>query len=91
MVYVGIREFKNNLSQYVRKVKRGEMFVVTEHGKPVARLMGEDAALSDKDKILIGISQEGLVELPQGNTDFASKPVEVSGKASSWWILESRR
>jgi prevent-host-death family protein len=91
MVYVGIREFKNNLSQYVRKVKRGEMFIVTERGKPVARLMGQEAVLSDKDKILNLIAQEGLVDLPRGNIDFTSKPVAASGKLASLWILENRR
>jgi len=91
MVYVGIREFKNKLSQYVRKVKRGEMFIVTEHGKPVARLMGEDAVASNKDKILNLIAQEGLVELPKGNIDFTSKPVAASGRLASLWIRENRR
>ena len=36
---VGIRELRASLSRYVDRVKQGEEIVVTEHGKPVARLV----------------------------------------------------
>ena len=36
MITAGIREIKNRLSEYIRKVRAGERVVVTEHGKPVA-------------------------------------------------------
>jgi prevent-host-death family protein len=36
---VGIRELRQSLSQYVRRVKRGEAFSVTERGEEVARLI----------------------------------------------------
>ena len=35
---VGVRELRQNLSVYLQRVKRGETLVVTERGKPVARL-----------------------------------------------------
>ncbi len=35
---VGIRELRQNLSVYLRRVAEGERFVVTERGKPVAEL-----------------------------------------------------
>jgi prevent-host-death family protein len=36
---IGIRELRAGLSRYVEQVKQGEEIVVTEHGKPVARLV----------------------------------------------------
>ena len=36
MAAVGIRELKNRLSQYLKRVRAGERLVVTERGKPVA-------------------------------------------------------
>ena len=36
---VGVRELRQNLSVYLARVKRGEAFAVTEHGRPVARLV----------------------------------------------------
>ncbi len=38
MNQVGVRELRQNLSRYLREVKEGETFVVTERGREVARL-----------------------------------------------------
>jgi len=38
-VDVGIRELRAGLSRYVARVKEGEEIVVTEHGRPVAKLV----------------------------------------------------
>jgi len=35
---VGVRELRQNLSVYLRRVEAGETLEVTEHGHPVARL-----------------------------------------------------
>ena len=36
---VGIRDFKEQLSGHIKEVKNGATLVITERGKPVARLM----------------------------------------------------
>jgi prevent-host-death family protein len=36
---VGVRELRQNLSQYLREVKEGDSFRVTERGREVARLV----------------------------------------------------
>lgn len=36
---VGIRDLRQNLSVYLRKVLKGETLEVTEHGRPVAMLI----------------------------------------------------
>jgi prevent-host-death family protein len=46
---VGVRELRQNLSRYLDRVKAGEAFVVTEHGREVARLTpsgGRQSALA---------------------------------------------
>jgi prevent-host-death family protein len=40
---VGVRELRQNLSVYLRRVKAGERLVVTEHNVPVADLVPLDA------------------------------------------------
>jgi len=45
---IGIRELKSKLSECVREVKRGGTVVVTEHGRPVARLVPESDSLDDR-------------------------------------------
>ena len=41
---VGIRELKAKLSEYVSRAANGELIVVTDRGRPVARLVGLEGA-----------------------------------------------
>jgi prevent-host-death family protein len=49
---VGIRELRQNLSVYVKKIREeGRTYEVTEHGRPVARLTplpGESTSVLDR-------------------------------------------
>ena len=38
---VGIRQFRDHLSSYLDRVKAGESLTITEHGKPIARIIGQ--------------------------------------------------
>jgi prevent-host-death family protein len=44
-VTVGIREFRENLKDYLERAKAGEEVVITERGKPVASLVGQPSKL----------------------------------------------
>lgn len=59
---VGIRQLRQNLSAYVRRVREGEHFVVTEHNRPVARL----TPLEEDDPIARLIA-EGKVRPAKGD------------------------
>ena len=37
-IEVGVRDLKNNLSRYLERVHEGEDVIVTDRGRPVARL-----------------------------------------------------
>jgi prevent-host-death family protein len=37
-VEVGVREFKTHLSSFLDRVKAGEVLIITDRGKPVAKL-----------------------------------------------------
>ena len=45
---IGIRELKEQLSSHIQEVKGGATLVITERGRPVARLMPMPADLDDK-------------------------------------------
>lgn len=45
---IGIRELKEQLSGHIHEVKNGATLVITERGKPVARLIPVAADLDDK-------------------------------------------
>jgi prevent-host-death family protein len=43
-IEVGIRDLKNGLSKYIERVRAGEVVIVTDRGRPVARLAAVDQA-----------------------------------------------
>ena len=55
---VGIRELKTNLSKYMAKVKSGQSIVITEHGKPVGRIIPEGQSLEERVDALV---QAGVI------------------------------
>jgi len=38
MTEVGVRELRDNLSEYLRRVERGEMLLITDRGRPIGEL-----------------------------------------------------
>jgi prevent-host-death family protein len=49
---VGVRELRQNLSVYLRRVQAGETLEVTERGRPVARFEPiRDEAMSPYDRM----------------------------------------
>lgn len=59
-VEVGVRDLKNNLSRYLERVGQGDEIIVTDRGRPVARISAIDLK-SDRLAILI---EAGLVQPP---------------------------
>ena len=51
---IGIRDLKSRLSECVREVKAGYTVVVTEHGRPVARLVPEPTSMAERLHALTG-------------------------------------
>jgi prevent-host-death family protein len=49
---IGIRELKSKLSECVREVKSGGTIVVTEHGRPVARMIADASSLGERLEVL---------------------------------------
>src|SRR5207247_9075188 len=39
MISIGIRELKDNLSRYIRRIEAGERIAITAHGRVVAELV----------------------------------------------------
>jgi prevent-host-death family protein len=35
---VGVRDLRDNLSEYLRRVREGELLVITDRGKPIGEL-----------------------------------------------------
>lgn len=71
MQSIGVREVRQNLSVYLQRVKNGEAFTVTEHGRPVAVL----APLPPDDDPLADLVAAGRVVLPTAELMDLSAPL----------------
>ena len=89
---VGSRELKNRLGRYLGLVGKGETIIVTDRGKPVARLVPaepEPKATYSIEDVLKRLEAEG--HLRRGTGKFRPfKPIRVKGKPLSQMILEDR-
>ena len=86
---VGIREIRNRLSWYLKRVKQGETIVITERNIPVAKIIPlKEDALED---IMI-LQKAGLIAWHGGKPEGLSNPPVVKGnRLISEIIAEDRR
>jgi prevent-host-death family protein len=50
---IGIRELKGQLSSHIKEVREGGTLVITDRGKPVARLVPVAAGLAEKVQTML--------------------------------------
>ena len=51
-LWVGVRDLKARLSEYLRQVSQGKTVIITDHGRPVGRLSPVDQPLDERLKAL---------------------------------------
>jgi prevent-host-death family protein len=84
---VGVRELRQNLSVYLRRVEAGESIDVTEHGRPIARLGPRpDDRLSVIDRLIA----EGRVTPATVDHRTIGPPPKVPGRPLSEILQEMR-
>ncbi|MEX2124107.1 MAG: type II toxin-antitoxin system prevent-host-death family antitoxin [Woeseia sp.] len=76
---VSVRELKNRLSEYLRRVQSGEEIVVTSHGEPVGRLVGPTPpSVHPEDDALARLRAQPWVRPGNGRkTASTGKPAKV--------------
>lgn len=84
---VGVRELRQNLSVYLRRVERGESLVVTDRGRPVALLgpLPERASLRDR------LRAEGRVRPARRSLPALGLPPSVTVRGSITEALDEQR
>jgi prevent-host-death family protein len=93
MQKVGSREFKNRLGRYLLAVRKGQTLLVTDRGKPVAKVSppdeNGDSELTFSD-VLKKLEAEGKIRLPKRPLG-KFRAVPTRGKSASQMIIEDRR
>lgn len=89
MPTVGIRELKNKLSFYLKRVESGERIEVTKRGKVIAILIPAKERKVDKE--LLALIEEGMASWAGGKPRGSPRPVKARGRPLSELIVEDRR
>lgn len=77
MASAGIRELKDNLSQFIRRTEAGETVVITAHGRVVAKLVPPAPPRSSTSR-LDELIAAGVIQ----------PPIEEDGAVLEWPAIE---
>jgi prevent-host-death family protein len=88
MMTVAVRELKNRLSEYLRKVKAGERVVITERGRAIAMI---SAAGTPVDEDIEALVRERAARWAGGKPQGAKRPAKIKGSTVADAVIEDRR
>lgn len=83
---VGIRELREHLSRFIDEVRVGRELIVTDRGRPVARIVP-----SSGESWLDQLVAAGVVTLPERELDLASFGRVRSNGDLMEFVLDQRR
>lgn len=95
MKSASVTETKNNLSALLEEVRRGETVLITNHGKPVARIEPHNTAELTVDEAAAALVQRGVADPPRAVLDVdrflaAPAPRVVEGLSASCTVVAER-
>lgn len=94
---ISVRELKNQLSKYLRKVAAGDEVVITSHNRPVARLTKVQEVVEEKPTHQVLLrrlkTMSGVYIAKGGKPKGARKPIRIKPgeKSLADIVLEERR
>lgn len=88
MARVGVRELRNRLSQYLKRVKAGEQVVVTERNKVIAFLIPPESVEVRED--LNTLLKRGVASWAGGKPQGTARPIVIRGRSVADAVLEDR-
>jgi prevent-host-death family protein len=88
METIGIRELKENLGRYMKKVRTGEKIIVTDRKKEIAIIMPLEKIA--KEEKIYQMVQRGLASWSGGKPDGMPARIISKGKSVSSAVLEDR-
>lgn len=78
---LGIRELRDGLSRHIAAVREGEEIIVTDHGKPVARITPYRA--SRTEEVLNELTAQGLATPPRTKERWIPNPIKLEDETFS--------
>jgi prevent-host-death family protein len=87
---VSVRDLKNKLSAYLRRVRAGARVIVTDRGRPIAELAPIATDDLAPEARLERLAAAGELQRPRGRGLEDIEPTRVRGGAVSRTLLEDR-
>jgi prevent-host-death family protein len=90
---VSVREFKNRLSEHLRRLENGETITVTRRGRPVAIVMPVEPQGDRLTARLRELVARGVIQWSGGKPKGLNPPIKLRGEGptASEMVLEDRR
>jgi prevent-host-death family protein len=88
---VGIREAKANLSKLLRMVEKGKEIVLTDHGRPVGKLVPIDKGVLPLSARIKEMEETGILEPVTGKAPRRLPPPIPIEKGMAQMLLEEDR
>lgn len=82
---IGVRELRDGLSRHLAEVRAGHVIVVTDHGKPIARIVP-----IDQPTALERLIEEGRVTPARQRRRSTPQPIKTAGTVSDL-VADQRR
>lgn len=89
MFEAGVRDLKDHLSEYLRRVRRGERILITDRGRPIATLVGVDQ--EGAHEVASTLVRQGIGEWGGGKPRGLPDPPRVPGRRAEEVVREDRR
>lgn len=89
MEQVGVRELRDHLSRYLKKVKAGKELAVADRGRVIARVVPAEAPAVPAG--VAALVREGLATWSGGKPKGAKRPLVLSGRTVSDLVISERR
>ena len=84
-----MRELRENLCLYLRRVQAGERVLITGRGKPVAMLA--PPPVTPADMRIEAMIRSGIISWGGGKPKGSPRPLRAKGKSMSQVVIEGRR
>lgn len=86
----GIREAKARLSRLLRDAQRGEEWIITERGKPIAKLVPVSGSTLPLPERIRRLEESGLIEPVRRQPRDLPPPLPLGEDLAQTWLQEDR-
>ena len=93
MKTIGIRELKTRLSQILREVATGDLYLVTDRGRVVAELRtpgGGEWVVPPEERALARLAADGDLRVAEHRYVYEVSPIRVP-KGTTKWLIDQER